>query len=173
MEKNKCYGRININKLDWLLAIICAIFATAIVWLSIILTIKKAGAATVPAFLDFVHGLGFIWKNSDPSVGVVVLTSIYFYLDILLLPLGIIYLVRKNKKERIPGVVAAFIGIIDFLVLLAIVFEFTGGVSKGSIPLFWPYSSIVFVIALGIEVVLSVYGAFSNYDILINSKLKK
>lgn len=168
MEKSKCYGRININKLDWLLAIICAIFATAIVWLSIILTIKKAGAATIPAFLDFVHGLGFIWKKSDPSVGVVVLTSIYFYLGLILLVCGSIYLVKKERKERIPGLVAAFIGIIDFLLLLAIVFEFTGGVSKGSIPLFWPYSSIIFLVALGVGVVLSVFGAFSKYDISLD-----
>jgi len=166
----KYYGRKNINKLDRLLAITCAVIGIASLWISIGIAVRNAGPASIPAFADVLHGLGFLWGSKYGSSGVAVTNSILFYGSLLCLVIGCIYLSKKNKKERIPGLVATFIAMIGFIFFLSLVFEFTRGVSKGKIHGFWAYSSILSLICLAVLGMMGLYGAFSNCPIELQHK---
>lgn len=162
----KLYGRKNINKLDWILAIVCCVIGAAALWISIGISIANAGAATAPAFEDVLHGLIFYYKSAHGSVGVQVANTVIFYLAVAYLVAGIVCLVKKEKKDRVPGVVASFVAIVGFIFFLSLVCEFTCGLSKGAIKGFWAYSSIVFLVALAAFAVLAGLATWcEKYDI--------
>ena len=152
MEKKKFrrYGRLKTNKLDWLLAIVCCIFAIAALWISLGISIANAGGQAVEALKIFGRGLGFILNADAYGQSAIVSTFVLVccYGSLLLLILGSIYLSKKCAKERIPGLVAAFIAAIGFSVFFSFSFEFIRGNSSGAINYFWPGSLIVFVVIL-------------------------
>ena len=162
----KLYGRKNINKLDWILAIVCCIIGAAALWISIGISIANAGAATAPAFADVAHGLLFWYKSEVGTVGVQVANTVIFYLALIYLVFGIVHLSKKQEKDRIPGVVATFVAAVGIIFFLSLVCEFTCGLAKGSIKGFWAYSSIAFLVALCVFAVLAALATWcKKYDI--------
>ena len=59
-KKFKSYGRVRINKLDWLLTIVCCVIAVGALLFSIGVSVVDAGDRAYLAFYDFARGLGFI-----------------------------------------------------------------------------------------------------------------
>lgn len=161
MEKKrfKRYGRVKTNKLDWLLAIVCCIFAIAALWISLGISIANAGGQAVEALKIFGRGLGFVLNADAFGQSAIVSTFVLVccYGSLLLLIFGSIYLSKKCAKERIPGLVAAFIAAIGFSVFFSFAFEFIRGNSAGSVNYFWPGSLIVFVVVLFCLIVFSAY----------------
>ncbi len=163
---SKFYGRKSVNKLDWLLAIVCSVIALGAIWLSIGVSIHNAGGAAIPAFEDVLHGIAFMWCSKyGSSLAIIIIAGLFFYEALIYLVAGIIYLCKKGKKERVPGVVAGFVAVIGFVFFLAFIFEFAGGASKGAIHGVWPYGLIVFAVALLALTVLSVLATFTKYNI--------
>lgn len=165
--KSKFYGRKNPNKLDWLLAITFGVAAVAALWLMIGVLVKDAALYGVVALEDVLCSLIFSFNPAylGSALVPVIIGSVLIYGSLLLLVCGIVYLCKKERKERIPGLVAEFCGAIFFAIFLAFVFEFMGGVGKGKMPLVFPIIEILFLACLLCCMGLGVYGAFSDVEI--------
>ena len=174
MAKNfKKYGRNNPNKLDYLLAIVCAVIGIAALWISVGISLGDAGTYAGAAFMDLVRGLGFVAdaaKNGQSAV-VSAYVTVVIYESLLLLVLGTMYLVKKGLKERIPGLVAEFVAAVGMSFFVCFTYEFGFGAAKASVNSFWPLSLIIFIIALLALMVISTYMTFNtNVDIEIAKK---
>lgn len=174
MAKNfKKYGRNNPNKLDYLLAIVCAVIGVAALWISLGISIGDAGTYAGAAFMDLVRGLGFVadaGKNGQSAV-VSAYVTVIIYESLLLLVLGSLYLVKKGLKERIPGLVAEFVAAVGMSFFICFTYEFGFGSAKASVNSFWPLSLIVFILILLALMVISTYATFNTaIDIEIAKK---
>ena len=169
----KTYGRKNINKLDWLLAIAFVVIAVAALWISLGISVRNAGEKASVAFLDLVLGLGFVANTAKFGQAAVVsaYVTVVIYESLLLLVLGTLYLVKKGLKERIPGLVAEFVAALGFSFFICFAYELINGSAKGSVNLFWPISLILFIIALFCIMVVAVYATFNTkVDISLKKK---
>ena len=155
------YGRKNINMLDWFIAIVCVLIAVGAIWISIGLSIANAAPYAVPAFRDVVHGLAFKWKTNE----IVIANTFISYLAVLFCIFGIVFLVVKGKKERIPGVVAIFIAAVGLVIFASLLFEFVAGESARSIHPVWAYGLIFFVVALVACIGYAARMTFTEYEI--------
>ena len=143
----KYYGRKSVNKLDWLLAIVCCVVALGSVWISVGICLRNAAPAAVPAFTDALHALIFKWNTgAGTSLIYIVISSVLFYEAVLYLVIATICLCKKGKKDRVPGVVAGFIAMLGIIVLGALAFEFLLGSSKGAVNDVWAYGLVGFVV---------------------------
>ncbi len=169
----KKYGRVNTNKLDWLLAFAFAGIALASLWISIGISFADAAEAARGAFMDFFRGLGFVLnaaQNGQSAVASAFVTVI-FYESLLLLILGTLWLVKRGLKDRVPGLVAQFVAFIGFAMFVCFSFEFLGGNGKGAVHAFWPISLIVFTVALFCLGVIAIYVTFNlKYNIELAKK---
>ena len=166
----KSYGRKNINKLDWFLAVICCIIALGSLWISVGICVSNAAAYAVPAFRDVVHGFAFLWKTNE----MVIANSLIFYSSLLFLIFGIIYLSKKEKKDRIPGVVAIFVACVGIILLTSLFFEFVAGSSTYKIHGVWSYGLIFFILCLIGAAGLTGQLTFGNSDVsLAGSKAQE
>ena len=164
----KTYGRLKVNKLDWLLAIACCVIAVGALWISLGISIANAGDKAGQAFLDVGAAFGFVVSTSlfGQSAVVIAYNSVILYGSIALLVLGTLFLLKKGLKERIPGLVAELVAAVGFCFLLSFVHEYIGGSGKGSVNGFWPISLIVFLILLCCIMVFAVWATFNtNYDV--------
>ena len=171
-KKHKLYGRVRLNKLDWLIAIAAIIIGVAALWICIGVSVRNAAAYVVPAFGDVALSLGCVADSSQFGQAAVLIAynSIIFYGSLLTLFLGCIYLIKKDRKERIPGLVAEFVAAIGVMFYLSFIYEIMSGSSKGHVGLAFPIVLILFVLALGVVMVLGLIGAFSNCNIELEKK---
>ena len=161
MEKKlKRYGRTRINKLDWLLAITFVVFAIGALWIGIAVLISKAQEPALEGLKQFVNAIGFQFKGA-PVLRVLV--AVLFYESLLTLILGCYYCVKKQHKDRIPGVVGQFVAAIAVGILFCLVIQFLKYNAK-AMNLFWPISLLIFVICLACLLIVNVYMAF-NQDV--------
>ena len=166
----KKYGRTDINKLDWILAIIACLVAIDSLWISLGISIVNAGEYTIEGFLIFLRGLSFQWNASQGAAnGFAVCVTLLFYIPLLILGGGLFYLFKINAKERIPGLIAQFIGFLGIAVLLPIAFNFIDGTGKGFLNAFWPWSLIVL---LCITALCSLVTTYITLNKNINIKMK-
>ena len=164
MEKKlKRYGRTKINKLDWLLAITFVVFAIGALSIAIGVLVSKAQEPALEGLKQFVNAIGFQFKGATVLR---VLVAVLFYESLLTLILGIYYCVKKEHKDRIPGVVGQFIAAIGVAILFCLVIQFLK-YSRSSMNLFWPISLLIFVICLACLLIVNVYMAF-NQDVNVN-----
>lgn len=165
--KSKFYGRKNPNKLDWLLALTFGVIALAALLLMAGILIKDAALYGVVALEDVLSSLIFKFDPSylGSALAIVIIGTILIYGSLILLVCGIVYLCKKEKKERMPGLFAEFFGALFLAIFLAFIFEFMGGVGKGKMPLVFPIIAIVLMVCLLCCMCLGVYGAFSNCEI--------
>ena len=162
----KSYGRKNINKLDWLLAIVCCVIGLGSLWISLGVCLANAAVDAVPAFRDMLHGLAFLWKTNE----MVIANSFIFYGALGFMIFGIIYLSKKQKKERIPGVVAIFIACVGIIFLTSLFFEFVAGSSVDKIHGVWSYGLIFFILCLIGCGGISAQMVFTNYNVEFKGK---
>ena len=157
----KSYGRKKINKLDWLLAIVCCVIGLGSLWISLGVCLSNAAADAVPAFRDMLHGLAFMWKTNE----MVIANSFIFYAALLFLIFGIVYLTMKKKKERIPGVVAIFVACVGIVFLTSLFFEFIAGSSVDKVHGVWSYGLIFFILCLIGCGGISAQMVFTDYNV--------
>ena len=165
MGKNKFkrYGHLKINKLDWLLAISCCLFAIAALWISLGISIVNKGPGAVEAFMTFARGLAFNFSIENGQSAVVsMFVCILVYGAALLLCLGCIFLVKVKAKERIAGVVAAFVAAVGIALFTCFSFEYMGGKTVGDLSVFWPVSLIIFIILFVCFMVFDLYATFNR-----------
>ena len=165
MKKPKYYGRTNINKLDWMLAIGWILLALGTIWLAIGLSIGRAGAATFPGFRDFGNGIAFNYFLESSLNIVAIVNGILFYGALFYLLLAIMFLVLKKKMDRMPGAFATYFALLGFAVLFSLTFELGFGESKDAIPAFWAFGEIFFLAALFAFSSISVFATFSSYNV--------
>lgn len=166
-SKSKLYGRKNPNKLDWLLAWVFVTAAVAALWMMIGVIVKDAALYASVAFEDVVKSLAFSTDVNylGSAVVIVILGTVIIYGSLILLVCGIVALCKKNQKERIPGLVAAFCSAIFFVIFLAFTFEFMGGVGYNSIPLVFPIILILFLVCFAYYMVRGTVMALGNCNI--------
>ena len=171
-KKFKSYGRKNTNKLDWLLAIACVIIGVAALWISLGISLKNAGAIASVAFRDVLLGLGFIADSTvyGQAAVLAVYNTVIIYGSFLLLVLGTIYLFKKDKKDRVPGLVAEFVAAVGFAFYLSFVYELMSGTAKGSVALAFPIVLILFLVALGCLAIYATYLTFSGKSVELKKK---
>ena len=171
-KKLKSYGRKNINKLDWLLAIVCIVIGVAALWISLGISIKNAGAIASVAFRDVVLGLGFIADSTvyGQAAVLAVYNTVIIYGSLALLVLGTIYLFKKDKKDRVPGLVAEFVAAVGFAFFLSFTYELMSGSAKGSVALAFPIVLIIFLVALGCLAIYATYLTFSGKNVDLKKK---
>lgn len=159
----KRYGRTEINKLDWLLAISFCLFAISALWISLGISISNAGEACVEAFKIFARGLGFIWDASKgPSVITSVCVTFLVYVPLFALIVGAISFTKTGYKGRIPGLVACFVAFVGVALLACFVFELTAGSANGVLQAFWPWSLTVLISILALVGLVSLYIALNK-----------
>ena len=178
MEKKKFkqYGRLNLNKLDFLLAIVCCVFALAALLLSLGISIADAGDYASFAFYDFGRGLGFVADATKYGQAAVVSTyvTVIFYASLVLLVLGSFYLAKKDKRERVPGLVAEFVSAIALAFAICFAYEYLHGSASGTVATFFPILMIVFAVIFFCLIVCSIYATFAeNFDISLGKKTKE
>ena len=169
----KKYGRVNPNKLDYLLAIVCVVIAVAALWISIGISLSDAGVYAGAAFMDLVRGLGFVADAAKHGQSAVIsaYVTVVVYESLLLLVLGSMYLVKKGLKDRIPGLVAEFVAAVGMAFFVCFTYEFGFGSAKASVNSFWPLSLIIFIIVLLALMVISTYMTFNtNVDVNVAQK---
>lgn len=166
----KKHGRLEINKLDWLLAIISCLVAIDSLWISLGISIANAGGSTPESFLIFLRGISFQWGASySQANGIAVCAGLLFYIPLLVLVIGAIVFVKKELKFRVPGLVAQFVGFLGISVLCCFVFEFTSGSAAGAVRPFWPWSLLVLLCITGLVSLLSLYVTFRlSFDVSLN-----
>ena len=164
-------GRTDINKLDWLLAIICCFVAIDALWLSLGLSIANAGGSTPESFLIFLRGISFQWGASySQANGIAVCAGLLFYIPLLILVVGAIVFSKKELKFRIPGLAAQFVGFLGISVFCCFVFEFTSGSAAGTVRPFWPWSLVVLLCITGLVSLLALYVTFRlSFDVSLNN----
>lgn len=159
------FGRKNINKLDWLLAFAFVIISLASIWVSIGVSVVNAGKECIPAFKDVGNSLGFLFgKGHGGQIAILVINAVVFYGSLVLLVLGCVYLCKKEKKDRIPGLVAEFVAAIGFVYFLSFAFELFAGSLK-SVHIVFPVILIVFLTLLGVLGAFSTYLTFSSRSV--------
>ena len=168
-------GRLNINKLDWLLAITCCVIAVASIWMSIGISVFGAGQGAADAFLIFLRGLAFIDSFDYGSCAVIsLLTSILFWGSVVYVVAGFLYLNQHDQKDRRVGLFVELVAMFGFLALLAFVYEFLGGTYSFQLPAVWPSILIVFLVALVGIMGLSIYATFRfSVDLSLPNKEEK
>ena len=160
----KKYGRLTINKLDWLLAISCCIFAISSLWISLGISIVDGAPSALPAFETFARGLGFIYDTAcyGQSAVVSVFVSVFAYGSLLLLILGTIFLKKQGLKGRVPGLVAELVAGLGFGLFLCFVYTYLSGESAGVVNKFWPASLIFFLVLEACIIIASCYLTFNR-----------
>lgn len=166
-SKSKLYGRKNPNKLDWLIAWVFVTAAIAALWMMLGIVIKDAAVYGALTFELVLKSLAFNFDVAylGNAVVIVVLNSVLIYGSIILLVCGIVALCKKDQKERIPGLVAAFCSAIFFVIYLAFTFEFMGGVGYNAIPLAFPIILILFLVCFAYYMVRGTVMALGNCNI--------
>ena len=93
-KKFKRYGRLNVNKLDWLLAIVFVVIGVAALWISLGISMANAGVYAGKAFLDLALALGFVADAAKYGQAAVVsaYSTVIIYGSLLLLILGTLYI---------------------------------------------------------------------------------
>ena len=170
-KKLKQYGRTTVNKLDILLAAVCVLIAIASLWISIGISIANAGKSAYLSFQDVWHAIGFCY--CPQSIGIEILFTLFLYGGLILLICGCVYLSKKQKKDRIPGLVAAFLSIVAFVIFFALHFEYASGKAYGNVNQFWPLSLLVFVIVFFVAIFVLLILTFSEFDVELKSKKAK
>ena len=167
-KNSKQYGRLIINKLDVYLAAVSVVIAVAALWISVGISVANAGHVAKYAFLDVWHSMGFVYCAQ--SVGIEVIFTFMFYGGLVLLCCGSYYLKKKEKGERIPGLVAAFLAMLGFIHFYALYYEYSLGQAACMVHPFWSYSLLVFVLAFFVGMFLLIMATFSNYNIELKGK---
>lgn len=168
MEKKVViHGRKNVNKLDNLLVLACIIIAVGSIWLSIGIAANDLGGLSVAAFRDVALSLGFI-ANVE-KYGQAAILSVYnsavFYGSLLLLVIGTIYLFKKGKKEKVPGLVTEFVAAVGFVFFLSFVYEMLGGTMAGKISVAFPVIAIILMVCLAAIMAFAIYAVYSKYNV--------
>ena len=166
--KMKQYGRPVYNKLDILISVVFAVISVASLWTSIGIAIANAGPLAKYAFFDVWHSMIFMY--CAPSLTIEIIFSLLFYGGLALLVCGSIFLHKKGKGERIPGLFAAFFALLGFMHFFAFHFEYAYGQAAGTINPFWTYSLLLFIIALFAGAIFLVILTFSSYDVRLKSQ---
>ena len=172
-KKFKRYGRLNINKLDWLLAIVFVVIGVAALWISLGISIANAGVYAGKAFLDLALALAFVADAGKYGQAAVVsaYSTVIIYGSLLLLILGILYLVKKGLKDRIPGLVAEFVAALGVGFFLCFAYEYGFASTSTGVNKFWPLSLIIFIVILFALMVIAVYATFNtNVDVSLEKK---
>ena len=167
---SKKYGHTKVNKLDWCLAITCCIFALCAVWISIGVSVFLAAEGSIAAMQIFIRGLSFQLAQGNEGFLVSLLTTILFYLSICYFVFGLVFLIKKGRKERIPGVVVEFIAMVGYLFYLAFAVEFFTGTYKSQLPLVWPVIIVIFAAILLCIAIVSIYLTLSNFNISLEKE---
>ena len=174
MAKNfKKYGRLNINKLDWLLAIVFVVIGVAALWISLGISIANAGVYAGKAFTDLALALIFVADAGKYGQAAVVsaYSTVIIYASLLLLVLGTLYLVKKGLKDRVPGLVAEFVAALGAGFFLCFAYEFGFSNPESGVNKFWPLSLIIFIVVLFALMVIATYATFNqNVDISLEKK---
>ena len=177
MAKNfKKYGRLNLNKLDWLLAIVFVVIGVAALWISLGISIANAGDYAGKAFLDLALALGFVADASKYGQAAVVsaYSTVIIYGSLLLLILGTLYLVKKGLKDRIPGLVAEFVAALGAGFFICFAYEFGFASTQTGVNKFWPLSLIIFIVVLFALMVIAIYATFNtNVDVSLEKKTEE
>ncbi len=172
-KKFKRYGRLNVNKLDWLLAIVFVVIGVAALWISLGISMANAGVYAGKAFLDLALALGFVADAAKYGQAAVVsaYSTVIIYGSLLLLILGILYLVKKGLKDRIPGLVAEFVAALGVGFFLCFAYEFGFASTSTGVNKFWPLSLIIFIVILFALMVIAIYATFNtNVDVSLEKK---
>ena len=174
MAKNfKKYGRVNLNKLDWLLAIVFVVIGVAALWISLGISIANAGQYAGKAFLDLALALGFVADAGKYGQAAVVsaYSTVIIYGSLCLLILGILYLIKKGLQDRVPGLVAEFVAALGAGFFICFAYEFGFAKTNTGINKFWPLSLIIFIVVLFALMIISVYATFNtNVDVSLEKK---
>ena len=174
MAKNfKKYGRLNINKLDRLLAIVFVVIGVAALWISLGISIANAGVFAGKAFTDLALALIFVADAGKYGQAAVVsaYSTVIIYASLLLLVLGTLYLVKKGLKDRVPGLVAEFVAALGAGFFLCFAYEFGFSNPESGVNKFWPLSLIIFIVVLFALMVIATYATFNqNVDISLEKK---
>lgn len=159
----RSYGRLKINKLDWLLAIAFVVISLGSLWMSLGICLSNAGSKAAQAFLDLGVAFGFVANVSlfGQSAVVIAYNSLLIYGSLMLLIFGSIALVKGGLKDRVPGLVAEFVAALGFAFLFGFVYEYLAGSAKGSVNPFWPASLIFFLVLLFCIMVFAIYATFN------------
>lgn len=165
MEEKKLFGRVNLNKLDFILAISAVLACVGAIWLSIGICITNAGDQAFAGFVDLFKVIGLVVGGPDGVL--IALLSIFFYISLLVLFVGSVILAKKGEKGRIPGLVSVFFSTIAIITLILFCHELINGSAKGSVNMFWPVSTILIIVLLVATLIVSLVMSF-NFDIDVN-----
>jgi len=158
-------GRVQVNKLDWLIAIACWVFAFGSISLSIGIAVGLAFQGAADSFLVFLRGLGFIgWSNPFS-----ILTTILFYSSLAYVIVGFILFKKKGKANKIPGLFIEFVGMTTLLLLLAFVSNFFGPY-KGQVA---TVSLVFAIIFIALQALVIVYGTILTLNPKANIEMGK
>ena len=157
----KIYGRKNVNRLDWLIAVICVLIGFGCLWISIGISIANAAPTAIPAFVDILNGFTFKWKTNEMAIA----NSLLLYAGIAFFIFGVIWLIIKKKPERILGIVAILLALLGLVVLASFLFEYVAGSAVEVVSPVWAYGLLVFILALGVCIGYAALMSFTKYEI--------
>lgn len=169
MKTLKYYGRKDVNRLDWCLALSCVIIALGAVWYSIGLSITNTGYAAAPAFRIVLSALTFKWATNT----LVLVFGIVIYAALLYSIVTIACLCATHKKNRIPGVVTTLLSLLASVVFVSLIYQFSFGASKDLLSLLFPLIEIGFVAYLVLVAFYCVYAVFSKRSVELSKATKE
>lgn len=163
-------GRLLVNKLDWLIAIVSSVFSILSLLISLAIITANQILSVKFSFMTLVRGLGFVFAN-NPSVGASIVTCVVFYVSLAALIWGIWYLKKKEQNDRIPGAVAGFLAGFSFAFYFPFAYEYTGGLTKGLLHGFWSVVFILFILIFAALYAFAIYATYNfKYDISLGNK---